>query len=60
MPELNGTGPENEGKLTGRSQGKCKKERVSQVSENLGKGMGLRRKSTGGQGKGKRLKSGIK
>ena len=60
MPKLNGTGPDNKGKLTGRGLGQCNDDKNNETLEKLGKGMGLRRKSGGGQGKGKRLKSGIK
>jgi hypothetical protein len=54
------TGPEKEGKQTGRGLGKCGEVSNNEVLEKLGKGMGLRRKSGGGPGQGKRLKSGIK
>lgn len=57
---MDGTGPEKEGKLTGRGLGNCKKTPNSEAVEKLGTGMGLRRKSGGGKGQGKRLKSGIK
>jgi hypothetical protein len=60
MPQLNGTGPDKKGEKTGRSLGQCQKETDEQIAGKLGKGMGLRRKSGGGQGKGKRLKSGLK
>jgi hypothetical protein len=60
MPRLNGTGPENKGKQTGRGLGQCRKVENNEALEKLGKGMGLRRKSGGGQGQGKRLKSGLK
>jgi hypothetical protein len=58
MPHLNGTGPENRGELTGRGLGQCRKMPDNETIEKLGKGMGLRRKSGGGQGQGKRMKSG--
>jgi hypothetical protein len=60
MPHLNGTGPENKGKQTGRGLGQCRKISDKEALEVLGKGMGLRRKSGGGQGLHKRLKSGLK
>ena len=63
MPEMNHTGPEGKGPRTGRGLGRCKKPAdASPESEEyqLGKGMGLKRKSGGGKGKGHRLKSGIK
>ncbi len=59
MPQMDGTGPEKKGKLTGRGLGKCKKTSEEEALQKLGKGMGLRRKSGGGEGRGKRLKSGI-
>jgi hypothetical protein len=57
MPQLNHTGPEGKGPKTGRKLGKCRKTEIekSQMGE-LGKGMGKRRHSGGGMGKGKRLK----
>ena len=60
MPQMDGTGPEKKGKLTGRGLGKCKEVPEKEALEKLGKGQGLRRKSGGGQGLGKRLKSGEK
>jgi hypothetical protein len=60
MPHLNGTGPEKQGAKTGRGLGQCRKESDNEAIEKLGKGMGLLRKSGGGQGQGKRLKSGLK
>jgi len=56
MPQLNGTGPEGKGSKTGRGLGKCKDLPEEELREKLGKGMGKRRKSGGGEGKGKRLK----
>lgn len=60
MPHLNGTGPESKGKQTGRSLGQCHNISDNDAIAKLGKGMGLRRKSGGGQGQGKRLKIGLK
>ena len=60
MPQLDGTGPEMQGSKTGRGLGKCSNVLKEEVLEKLGTGMGLRRKSGGGQGQGKRLKSGLK
>jgi hypothetical protein len=60
MAHLNGTGPENKGEKTGRGLGECLKVTNPELIEKLGKGMGLRRKSGGGLGEGKRLKSGLK
>lgn len=60
MPQMDGTGPEKKGSKTGRGLGKCKEVPNKETIEKLGTGMGLRRKSGGGQGQGKRLKSGEK
>lgn len=60
MPKMDGTGPENKGGQTGRGLGQCRVVSDKEALEKLGKGMGLRRKSGGGQGQGKRLKSGLK
>lgn len=60
MSRLNGAGPNNEGERTGRGLGRCRKLTENEVITKLGTGMGLRRKSGGGQGQGKRLKSGLK
>ena len=60
MPQLDGTGPEKKGTQTGRGLGRCKSVSIDDALEKLGKGMGLRRKNGGGQGEGKRLKSGLK
>jgi len=56
MPQMNGTGPEGKGANTGRGLGKCKKVPQEELIQKLGKGMGKRRKSGGGEGRGKRLK----
>jgi hypothetical protein len=56
MPQINGTGPEGKGPKTGRGLGKCKKPPQEEPERILGKGMGKRRKSGGGEGRGKRLK----
>jgi hypothetical protein len=58
MPNLNRTGPESEGSKTGRKLGKCKKskEEITQVGQ-IGNGLGKRKHSGGGKGKGKRLKT---
>jgi len=58
MPRLDGTGPEGDGSQTGRKLGQCKDVSSEDKLEKLGKGTGARRKSGGGEGKGKRLKSG--
>jgi hypothetical protein len=60
MPQINGTGPEGKGPKTGRGLGKCKKNSFVEEISKLGKGLGKRRKSGGGTGKGKRLRSGLK
>jgi hypothetical protein len=57
---MNGTGPEKQGSKTGRGLGQCQKVTDNEALEKLGKGMGFRRKSGGGQGHGKRLKSSLK
>lgn len=56
MPKLNGTGPDGEGPKSGRGLGKCKKQPYEELLQKLGKGLGKRRKSGGGEGRGKRLK----
>ena len=56
MPKMDGTGPEGKGPDTGRGLGKCKKVPQEELLQKLGKGMGKRRKSGGGEGRGKRLK----
>ena len=55
---MNGTGPEGKGPKTGRGLGKCKKSSSEEEIKKLEKGLGMRRKSGGGTGKGKRLQSG--
>lgn len=61
MAQLNGTGPDAQGKRNGRGLGKCQSNIDDAASLNkLGKGLGLRRQSGGGSGLGKRLKSGLK
>jgi hypothetical protein len=60
MPNMNGTGPEGNGSGTGRKLGKCSKASDEEKLKNLGKGIGKKRHSGGGEGKGKRLKSGLK
>lgn len=57
MPRLNGAGPEGQGPQTGRKLGKCAEVPEEEIAFKLGKGMGKRRKSGGGQGQGKRLKA---
>ena len=56
MPKLDGTGPEGEGSQSGRKLGKCSKATEDEKLQKLGKGMGKKRHSGGGTGKGKRLK----
>ena len=60
MPQINGTGPEGKGPNTGRGLGLCKKALKDEDIAKLGKGLGKRRKSGGGIGKGKRLQGGSK
>ena len=55
MPNLNGTGPERNGPKTGRGLGECEENSFKELLQKLGKGMGRRRKSGGGEGRGKRL-----
>lgn len=59
MPKLDGTGPAGEGSQTGRKLGKCSEGTAEEKAKTLGKGMGKKRNSGGGQGKGKRLRSGL-
>jgi hypothetical protein len=54
---MNGAGPEGKGSTTGRGMGKCKKNTEEEALQKLGKGLGKRRKTGGGPGKGKRLKN---
>lgn len=58
MPKLDGTGPEGEGPLTGRKLGNCREVSDYEKLQKLGIGAGARRKTGGGKGQGKRLKSG--
>ena len=53
---MNGTGPKGRGPKTGRGLGKCKKVPQEELNQQVGKGMGKRRKSGSGIGGGKRLK----
>ena len=57
MPDMNGTGPEGKGTASGRGLGSCKEKDKETLLEKLGKGLGLRRKSGGGRGGGRRLKT---
>lgn len=59
MSRLDGTGPEGKGPQTGRELGKCTKMPNEEKLKKLGKGMGKKCKSGGGEGEGKRLKSGL-
>ncbi len=60
MAQINGTGPEGKGPKTGRGLGNCNSNLNEGDLGKLGKGLGKRRKSGGGTGKGKRLKSDLK
>lgn len=51
MPRMNGTGPEGQGRETGRQMGLCRKHTDEDVKKKLGQGMGLRRKAGGGNEK---------
>lgn len=55
MPNLDGTGPEGKGRKTGRKLGPCSGASSKEKLEKLGKGMGKKRNSGGGEGQGKRL-----
>ncbi|NJO69321.1 MAG: DUF5320 family protein [Bacteroidetes bacterium] len=57
MPQLDKTGPIEKSEKTGRGLGYCQEKADNKAIEKLGKGMGLRRKSGGGEGLGKRLKA---
>jgi len=57
MAHLDKTGPDGKGAKTGRQLGNCKESDNSELLNKLGKGLGLRRRSGGGTGQGKRLKS---
>jgi hypothetical protein len=54
------TGPENKGTGTGRRLGRCRSASSEKFDEKLGIGQGKRIKAGGGEGKGKRLRSGQK
>jgi len=57
MPHLDHSGPESSGPKSGRKLGKCKKTDSEKAETGvIGKGMGKRRNSGGGEGQGKRLK----
>jgi hypothetical protein len=60
MPQLDGTGPEGKGSQSGRKLGNCSNLSDDEKLKTLGKGMGKKRKSGGGEGNGKRFKSGKK
>ena len=60
MPKLNGKGPQGEGPGTGRKLGKCSNTDDEEKLKTLGKGLGKKHNSGGGEGKGKRLKSDLK
>lgn len=56
MPHLNHKGPVGEGSRTGRGLGLCRKRDEDDINK-LGQGLGLKRRSGGGTGKGMRFKS---
>ncbi len=60
MPKLDGKGPGGLGSQTGRKLGKCSDASDEEKIQHLGKGMGKKRNSGGGAGKGNRLQSGSK
>ncbi len=61
MPHLDKSGPDHNGRQTGRALGSCNKSAFTDEDSvsKLGQGLSKRRKSGGGKGLGKRLKSGI-
>lgn len=59
MPQLDKTGPCGRGSHDGRKLGPCNENDSSESMKKLGKGMGFKRKSGGGKGRGKRLKSNL-
>lgn len=60
MAHLNGKGPDEKGPKSGRGLGKCEAASTQTNNAKLGIGLGQRRKSGGGEGKGNRLQSGLK
>ncbi len=58
MPRLDGTGPEGQGRMTGRKLGHCANASTEDINQKMGRGMGRRRRVDGGVGKGKRLRAG--
>lgn len=60
MPNLDGTGPERKGKKTGRNLGQCSTAWDEEKLAKLGKGMGKKRNSGGGEGQGRRLNTNSK
>jgi hypothetical protein len=58
MPGMNGTGPEGKGAGTGRRLGKCKESEKTEDRGKLGRGLGKRLRVVGGQGMGRRTRSG--
>ncbi len=60
MPNLDKTGPEGKGPRTGRKLGFGQNSGNQKLLEKLGTGLGLRRKSGGGKGRGKRLRTNSK
>lgn len=57
MPKLDGTGPDGKKAKSGRKLGECSTATEKEKLELLGKGMGQKHHSGGGEGKGKRLKT---
>lgn len=57
MPHLDGTGPDKKGSGTGRGLGTCVEHTKEDLLIKLGQGEGKRRRSGGGEGDKKRLKS---
>lgn len=59
MPRLNGTGPDGKGPGTGRKLGRCSDVNDDEKLQKLGKGMGRKKHSGCGEGRGKRLRGGL-
>jgi hypothetical protein len=58
MPGMDGSGPDGQGRGTGRKLGKCTPLSLEEKAKELGLGMGKRRKAGGGNGNKKRNQEG--
>ena len=58
MPRMDGTGPDGQGRGTGRRLGNCNDLTNEEKTDKLGVGMGKRRKVGGGEGNNRRKKEG--